>query len=107
MITVCQHSANLVIPIDDPHDRFFSHDRFLYSRKELYYFVVAYLIILEKVTRSFRHRILIRPNKNISVFRVTGMTILGRVGTHLFKLFYFWEKYNFMHFERHDAFQNA
>ena len=25
----------------------------------------------------------IRPNKNISVFRVTGMKILRRVGTHL------------------------
>ena len=33
----------------------------------------------------------------ISVFQVTGLKILGRVGTHTF---FFWKKYNFMHFER-------
>ena len=33
------------------------------------------------------------------MFRVTGMKILGSLGTHIF----FWEKYNFMHF----AFQHA
>ena len=44
-----------------------------------------------------------RLNKIISVFRVTGLKILGRVGA----LFFFWKKYNFMHFERHFAFQNA
>ena len=51
----------------------------------------------------------IRPNKKIiSVFRVTGLKILGRAGTHiLFKSFFFFQKYNFMHFERHLAFQNA
>ena len=27
---------------------------------------------------------LIRPNKKISVFRVTGLKILGKVGTHIF-----------------------
>ena len=26
----------------------------------------------------------LRPNKKISVFRVTGRKILGRVGTHIF-----------------------
>ena len=26
----------------------------------------------------------VRPNKKISVFRVTGLKILGRVGTHFF-----------------------
>ena len=46
----------------------------------------------------------IRPNKKISVFRVTGLKILGRVGTHIF----FLENiHNFMHFERHFTFQNA
>ena len=30
------------------------------------------------------------------MFRVTGMKILARVGTH----FFFWKKNNFMHFER-------
>ena len=42
-----------------------------------------------------------RPNKQISVSRVMGLKILGRVGTHIF---FDW---NFMHFERHFAFQNA
>ena len=51
---------------------------------------------------------LVRPNKKISVFRVTGLTILVRVvGTHIFSNHFFLEKYNFMHFERRNAFQNA
>ena len=51
---------------------------------------------------------MIRPNKEINVFQVTGMKILGRVGTHIFFFFFFQEKkYNFMHFERHFIFQNA
>ena len=37
------------------------------------------------------------PNKKISVFPVTGLKILGRVGTHILFLFFF--KYNFMHLE--------
>ena len=50
----------------------------------------------------------IGPNKNISVFRVTGLKIVVRVGTHIFLIIFFWKKiYNFMHFERHVAFQNA
>ena len=42
--------------------------------------------------------------KKISVFRVTGLKILGRImiGTHIFFLIiFFLEKYDFMHFERH------
>ena len=35
---------------------------------------------------------LIRPNKKISVFRVTGIKILGRVGTHIFLIIFFLEK---------------
>ena len=52
---------------------------------------------------------LLRPNKKMSVFRVTGLKILGRVCTHIFFLIIFFleKKYNFMHFERHLAFQNA
>ena len=47
---------------------------------------------------------LFRPNKKISVFRVTGLKILGRVGTHIFfNYFFFWKKNNFMHFERHEV----
>ena len=46
-------------------------------------------------------------NKKISVFRVTGLNILGRVGTHIFLVFVFLEKHYFMHFERHFASQNA
>ena len=30
----------------------------------------------------------VRPNKKTSVFQVTGLKILGRVGTHFFKLFF-------------------
>ena len=37
------------------------------------------------------------------MFWVTGLKILGRVGTN----FFFWKKPNFMNFERHFAFQNA
>ena len=45
---------------------------------------------------------MIRPNKKISVFS----TVLGkRVGTHIY--IFFLEKYNFTHFERNFAFQNA
>ena len=46
-----------------------------------------------------------RSNKKISVFRVTGLKSLGRVGTHIFfYYFFFLEKYFFMHFERHFTF---
>ena len=40
------------------------------------------------------------------VFLVTGMKILGRVGTHIF-FFFFIFFFNFMHFEWHFAFPNA
>ena len=44
--------------------------------------------------------------KKISVFRVTGLKIFGRVGTHLFlNKFFFWKKYDFMFVERLFAFQ--
>ena len=49
---------------------------------------------------------LLRPNIKISVFQITSLKILGRVGTHIF-FFFFMEKCNFMHFERHFDFQNA
>ena len=55
---------------------------------------------------TFQER-LFRPNKKISVFRVTGLKILGRVDTHKILLIFFLEKkYNLMHFEKHIAFQN-
>ena len=44
----------------------------------------------------------IRPNKKKKVFPVTGLKILDRVGTH-----FFLEKYKFMRFESHFAFQSA
>ena len=34
----------------------------------------------------------IRPNKKTSVFWVTGLKILGRLGTHIFFFFFFLEK---------------
>ena len=52
----------------------------------------------------------VRPNKKISVVRVTGLKILSRVGTCIFFFNYFFfleKKYNYMHFERHFTFQNA
>ena len=49
----------------------------------------------------------LRPNKKISVFRITGLKILGRVGTHILFNYLFSGKSNFMHFERHFAVQNA
>ena len=50
----------------------------------------------------------LRPNKKISVFRVKGLKILGRVCTHFFfNHFFSGKKYIFLHFERHFAFQNA
>ena len=51
----------------------------------------------------------LRPNKKIRVFRATGLKISGRVGAHIpfFNYFFSGKKYNFMHFERHFAFQNA
>ena len=50
----------------------------------------------------------LRPNKKISVFQVTRLKILGSVSTHIFViLFYAKNIYNFMHFERHLAFQNG
>ena len=46
--------------------------------------------------------------KKKSVFLVTGQKILGRVGIYFFNYSFFWKKkYNFMHFERQFAFQNA
>ena len=36
--------------------------------------------------------IVLSPNKKISVFRVTGLKILGRVGTYSFSNFFFLEK---------------
>ena len=50
----------------------------------------------------------VRPNKKISVFRVMGLKILGRVGTHFKKKNNnSGKKNNLMHFERHFSFQNA
>ena len=34
----------------------------------------------------------VKPNKKISVFQVTGLNFLGRVGTHVFLYFFFLEK---------------
>ena len=46
--------------------------------------------------------------KKIGVFRVTGLKILGRIGTHIFfNIFFSGFFFYFMHFERHFAFQNA
>ena len=41
---------------------------------------------------------LLRPNKKISVFLVTGLKILGRLGTHIFLIIFFLEKIEFYAF---------
>ena len=48
---------------------------------------------------------MIRPSKEISVFRVTGLKSFGRLSTHIFLNYFLGGKYNFMHFERHFVFQ--
>ena len=50
-------------------------------------------------------KVRLRPYKKISMFQVTGLKILGRVGTHILCIFS-GKKYNFIHFERHFTFQN-
>ena len=47
-----------------------------------------------------------RNKKKISVFRLTGLKILGRVGTYVFLIFFFLGKYDFMHFEKYFASKN-
>ena len=58
---------------------------------------------------TFEHDLLVlKPNKKICAFRITGLKILDRVGTHIFLIIVFsGKKYNFMHFERRNAFQNV
>ena len=41
---------------------------------------------------------LIRSNKKISVFRVTGLNILGRVGKHIFIPAFFFRKKGYINF---------
>ena len=42
---------------------------------------------------GYTPEMLIRTNKTISVFRVTSLKILGRIGTHFFfNYFLFWKK---------------
>ena len=55
------------------------------------------------MTEWAEERPAIRPNTKLSVFWVTGLKVLGRVGTHFFS----GKKHNCMHFERPNAFQNA
>ena len=49
---------------------------------------------------------MLRPNKIISVFRVSGPNLNLLVKTRMFSGL-LEKKYNFMHFERRNAFQNA
>ena len=50
------------------------------------------------------HFLVMRPNKEISLFQVMGLKILGRFWHTFFFLEFF---FDFMHFERHFTFQNA
>ena len=44
----------------------------------------VYIVHLSTEFNLISKHSLLRPNKEISVFRVTGLKILGRVGTHFF-----------------------
>ena len=48
--------------------------------------------------------IFIRPNEKNKCVSGNRSENLGRVGTHIFFIFFSGEKYNFMHFERQNAF---
>ena len=47
---------------------------------------------------SHNKSMLIRPNKKISVFLVTGLKILGRVGTHIFFNYHFFSGNTIIYF---------
>ena len=51
-------------------------------------------VFSEKMDDPSTSQMMLRPNKKISVFRVTGLKILGRVGTHFFT----WKKIQFSAF---------
>ena len=48
-------------------------------------FLVTRKAIIRDINKSIRMKmVIVRPNNNIRVFRVTGLKILGRVGTNIF-----------------------
>ena len=55
------------------------------------------LLLLKECIGKLNILTTVRPNKRISMFRVTGLKILGRVGTH-FDYFFFWKKIKFYAF---------
>ena len=57
---------------------------------------------LETGKLANNHLLEIEPIKKISVFWVSGLKIISRVGTHIF---FSGKKYNVMHFERHLPFK--
>ena len=62
------------------------------------------------MTYPNRNNHICEANGQDSEMRITGLKILGREGTHIFFFFFFFflgGGINFMHFERHFAFQNT
>ena len=53
------------------------------------YMDITAIKIEKKLTDKPPYICSLRPNKKISVFWVTGLKILGRVGTHIFFYFFF------------------
>ena len=71
-------------------------------------FIVALIVCWNFCVWTFFCYAVFRPNEKINVFRVTGLKSSGRIGTHIVFNYFFLEKmYDFMHFERHFAFQKT
>ena len=45
-----------------------------------------------QIQKNTKHFNILRPNKKISVLRVTGLKILGRITAHIFLFIFFLEK---------------
>ena len=83
----------------------FEHPKNVYenSNKFAFIFLKSYLALY--LVMEFPY---IMPNKEISVFRVMDLQILGRVGTHIFFIFFFWKKNTMLCILKGKlAFQNA
>ena len=81
-----------------------------------FYSVLSLLVLIVYSFITCVSKLQNKPNKDIGeltakdlgkFIRIPGLKILGRVGTHIFYLFFSGNKYNFMHFEWYFAFQNA
>ena len=78
----------------------------MYREDQLHTVVITSYMLSSSVIAS--PQIHVRPNKKVSVFRVTGLKILGRVGTHIFlKYFLLKKKIFFCILKGNSPFKNA